>query len=407
MNKEQFVSLIEASFNTGQENFISGNMVYNAFLQLCDMVFGMNGTGRYRGVATVNTSPGTPQYGDFYFAAFNQVNQQVFGNFSLTVEAGELCVFRFTSTWSKQIIGTITGDGSSGSMTAQEIRDALQTLSGFDRLQKAAILHSEASLNFLGFDNFSSMAYTSNVYKGDFFINTQNGAFQIGDWAIALEDAIDTEEIGTSSDWLILNFGSFLKPSNLKDGAESLSGLNRIEKSAIRGADFALNYRGSGDVLSSGFTTGISNLTRGDFFIYKQANPAPPAEGDIIAHGDWVVSLQKQDGPFYIWDFTNQTYWMIIHFGDVNIVSTDIKTYRKVNDTEGIYFTIPDIHANIISMTINKLTYHGKLKDSKGFESMDYVFEVVGDDTRITINDDLLGFHFFNGVVVDILYKDM
>jgi len=211
MTKDQFISLIDANFNTGQLSFITGNKVYNAFFQFCDMVFGATGTGRYRGVCNVNTNPMGSQYGDFYFASYNSANAQTFTNFNLTVQAGELCIFRYTTIWSKSVIGTIAQAGGSGTMTAPEIRDALETLTAFDRLSRSSILHGEGMLNYLGKDNFSLMTYNSgNVYKGDFFIHEGNSAsFKNGDWAIALEDAIDTEEIPTSPSWLVIPFGKW------------------------------------------------------------------------------------------------------------------------------------------------------------------------------------------------------
>jgi len=211
MTKDQFIALIEANFNTGQLNFITGNKVYNALYQFCDMVFGSSGTGRYRGVCTVNTNPGTSQYGDFFFASYNATNQQVYSNFGLTVQIGEMCVFRYTTAWSKTVIGTITGTGGTGTMTASEIRDALQTLSGADKLLKSAILHGEGALNYLGEDNFSSMAYSGSIYKGDFFRHSgTSGNFVNGDWAIALADGIDVDEIYTSSSWLVLPMGKWM-----------------------------------------------------------------------------------------------------------------------------------------------------------------------------------------------------
>lgn len=220
MTKDQFIALIEANFNSGQLNFISGNKVYNALYQFCDMVFGTLGTGRYRGVCNVNTNPGTSQYGDFYFSSYNGTNQQVFTNFGLTVQIGEMCIFRFTTNWSKTVIGTITGTGGTGSMTASEIRDALQTLSGTDKLLKSAILHGEGGLNYLGEDNFSSMTYSGTIFKGDFFRHNGSSAnFVNGDWAIALADSIDVGEIYTSTSWLVIPMGKWLSAfSSDQDG---------------------------------------------------------------------------------------------------------------------------------------------------------------------------------------------
>lgn len=210
MTKDEFIALIAGGFNTGQENFITGSKIYNAFYMLCDMVFGASGTGRNRGVCNVNTNPGTPEYGDYYMATYNAGNAQVFTSFGLTVQTGELCIFKYTTYWSKLTIGTITGTGGTGTMTAAEIRDALMTLSAFDRLSKSAILHGEGALNYLGEDNFSSMVYTGDIYKGDLFFHSgTSSAFKNGDWAIALADGASTAGIASGSGWLVIAFGKW------------------------------------------------------------------------------------------------------------------------------------------------------------------------------------------------------
>lgn len=210
MTKDQFIALIESNFNTGQLSFITGDKVYNSFFQICDMVFGNGGTGRYRGVCNAGTNPGVSQYGDYFIATYNSTNLQTFTNFGLTAQIGELCIFRYTTLWSKSIIGTITGSGSTGAMTASEIRDALETLTAFDRLSKSSILHGEGGLNYMGKDNFSTMVYADNVYKGDLFIHHGTSASYVnGDWAIALADGLDASTIATDPLWLVVPFGKW------------------------------------------------------------------------------------------------------------------------------------------------------------------------------------------------------
>lgn len=108
MTKDQLIALMEANFNTGAENFITGSKLYNAFIQFIDMVFGAYGIGRFRGVCLTTTNPGTSMYNDFYITKYSN-DAQTFTHFGLSANGGEICVFKYTTVWSKISIGIIQG----------------------------------------------------------------------------------------------------------------------------------------------------------------------------------------------------------------------------------------------------------------------------------------------------------
>jgi hypothetical protein len=102
---------------------------------------------------------------------------------------------------------------------------------------------------------------------------------------------------------------------NLKDdGAqlivtylESLFSTARLNKSAVQGADFALNRRGKGDVYNGQYTPGMVNIRRGDFWIYDISSPPPPEKDDPLNPGDWIIALTDNiQQPF---DYDDETKW--------------------------------------------------------------------------------------------------
>lgn len=195
-----------------------------------------------------------------------------------------------------------------------------------------------------------------------------------------------------------------------------LAGTNKLQKNAVRGAEFALNLRGIGDIYASEFLPTMTNLLPGDFFIYypdapspDQDNPAQEPENPTIVQGDWVVSMVTQAGPNYNYNFNNTAYWRIVHFGNTTITQTDLLHKRYVLDSGGDTATLGGIKANIISLTVNHFTYYGKMKDDEGMVNLDFNFEIVDNSTVVTINPAIYGagFSFRTGDVVDILYKNI
>lgn len=182
---------------------------------------------------------------------------------------------------------------------------------------------------------------------------------------------------------------------------EALTGLNRLTKSAVRGADFALNRRGKGNVLSPSYQAGMTNILAGDFWIYYTTG-TPGA----LSIGDWVVALRSNPSGFFYDDGVN---WEIIHFGDstINQQTIDLQHYRYSPTSTTSLIVMQGITAEVIHLTINKLTYYGKEDDGSGFGDADFVYRHTGGNTEIVINDGLLGFEFDASMVIDVLYKNI
>ncbi len=194
--------------------------------------------------------------------------------------------------------------------------------------------------------------------------------------------------------------------ARVKQLLEVLVNDNRLKKSAVRGADFALNRRGKGNIMGGTFQLAMVDILPGDFWIYNIINPPPPDSGDAIVVGDWVIALRSNLTPSF--NYQNDSDWQIVHFGDttVNQQSIELKHLRMSPTVAGDIITMTGINAQIINITINKLTYYGKLDDGE-FGNNDFVYregEVVG-NTEIQINEELLDFRFMPGMVIDIMYK--
>jgi len=182
---------------------------------------------------------------------------------------------------------------------------------------------------------------------------------------------------------------------------EALQLNNRLTKSAVRGADFALNRRGKGDVMDATFRVdSMNNILKGDLWIYWLDGSGGT---DALVEGDWVIAMRDNPDNFNYEDTAN---WWILHFGDtsVNHNTIELQHYRTSPTAESPTITIPGIHAQVVSLTINKLTYYGKLDDGN-FGIYDFVYSYVGTDTVITLNYLILDFMFQTSMVIDVLYK--
>lgn len=186
---------------------------------------------------------------------------------------------------------------------------------------------------------------------------------------------------------------------------EVLTGLSRLKKSAVRGADFALNRRGRGDITSATFQSGFMvNVLRGDYWIRTEGET--PSEADPIAVGDWIVALVDNAQPQLTLEaYVNSVEWEVIHFGDSSVSQSvvNLHHYRTSPTVETDTIIMSSVIAHVVSITVNKLTYYGK-QDDGTFGNYDYVYRHVGSDTEIVINEDGLGFVFLPSMVVDVLY---
>ncbi|HZK07839.1 MAG TPA: hypothetical protein VFC92_06525 [Bacteroidales bacterium] len=185
---------------------------------------------------------------------------------------------------------------------------------------------------------------------------------------------------------------------------EALNGLAKLKKSAVLGAESALNLRAIGDVMSGNFVSGMTNILKGDFWIHNPEDPNTPAEGGV-AVGDWVIARRDNVTDY---NYENDANWRIQHFGDttVNQQVYDLKQLRMSPTVGGDTITMTGIDARVINIVINKLTYMGKPDDGE-FGNYDYVYRtsMLNGSTDIQLNEDMLGFRFMPGMVVDITYQ--
>lgn len=61
-------------------------------------------------------------------------------------------------------------------------------------------------------------------------------------------------------------------------------------------------------------------------------------------------------------------------------------------------------NAKVEFITINQLTYFGKMEDSSGFDGHDYMYQNVDGDTTIRINEVELGFKFTPDMMIYVAY---
>ncbi len=90
---------------------------------------------------------------------------------------------------------------------------------------------------------------------------------------------------------------------------QALSGSSRLNKSAILGADKALNRRGAGDVDDQVYrNNSIINVLPGDFWVVERESVP---DGSELNNGDWIVALVADPG----YDYSLTSQWMIVSFG--------------------------------------------------------------------------------------------
>ena len=169
--------------------------------------------------------------------------------------------------------------GTGGDMTPAAIRDALETLTGTDRLDASAIQ------------------------------NLPNA-----------EDPLTIAEIVT--------------------GLEALTGTNRLDASKLKnliktnvdGAEKALNFIAEGNVWSGTFQASYpsSGLYAWDFFIAK--NIDTDTNGETVETKDWCIALTANPG----FDFTNTTKWYILKVSKIPTKEVPFRKYREEEDGSGI-----------------------------------------------------------------------
>lgn len=293
-------------------------------------------------------------------------------------------------------------------LTAGQIKTLLETLQLHNRLNKSGVHGGDFALNYQGEEDMLQYSYLNSHYpaisRGDFWIHNAApfGNIVEGHWIVALIDAPTFEDEYESSlgEWLILPFGNMLTVAEVVTAVNALTGTNRLVKKAVRGADFALNRRNAGDIFDPTFRVdSMNNILKGDFWIYQESSGGTT---DLLLEGDWVVAMADDVVPSSV-NYENPAMWWIIHFTGTPITPIiSLSHYRLSPTSEAQTLTIPNIQAYIFSLTINKLTYYGKVDDGS-FGDYDFVYSFSGANTIITINPDVLA-TFETGMVVDVVY---
>ena len=239
MTQQQLITFIEEYITTNGQNEVSGAIQAAVLVEMVNTIFesdGLGGIPRFKGLATVNTNPGNPDTTDIYIAKVEPLSNQVFTFFNKTVNAGELALLkRNGAVWDKLVIGMLSG-GSGGTITATQIRDALQSLLSTNRLNKSAILGADFALNFRGKANVldaQTMSGITYISPYDFWIAngiTETASLKNGDWLVAIDVTlpIDPNEYSDPSIWMIL-------PFHVLSGAEIVTKLQglRDRKSVV------------------------------------------------------------------------------------------------------------------------------------------------------------------------------
>ena len=257
-----------------------------------------------------------------------------------------------------------------------------------------------------------------------------------------------------SANWDSTLSGSAMTAAEIRDLLQTLTGANRLNKSAIQGADFALNRRGKGDVTdTAGFQMGMTNRLKGDFWIYDDGlgEPPPPIEGDTLENGDWVVALVN-NATLHSTDsgYLESAQWWVVKFGGAaEISATSIRDLLetltgpdmlngakvKYDASTSVAGRIATIIASLVSyqkilshmritvgsggadsisvegnlkiknMVKNHLTYFGKQGTEGNYAGLDYVYTFVGGNTMIHMNPGL-GLSFESGATVDLEYEE-
>lgn len=114
---------------------------------------------------------------------------------------------------------------------------------------------------------------------------------------------------GTNANWG--SMGLALTPAQLSAKLQELIGANRLPKSAVKGGEFALNFRGEGDIYDETWLAEFGYVSPGDFFIARGTDEPTGPYND----GDWMVIMEPQ------WPIdpmeTDDTLYKRLPFGDI------------------------------------------------------------------------------------------
>lgn len=218
----------------------------------------------------------------------------------------------------------ITTNGNN-EITGSLLDDVLQTIINVVWESFTQGEWGDCPLNFRGEINFGYQG-TLTIHRGDVFVNAAiggavpEGSFA-GDWIINLDEGEEdllSVTIGESNEiWFYLPFGASgsgsMTAAQIRDALQTLTLLNRLNKSAILGADFAINRRGAlqwDDFTVQGTMT---DILPGDCWVYAKGSPS---ESDPYLNGDILVLLTSTPGT-PLWTLTDTSKFWIIKAGHI------------------------------------------------------------------------------------------
>ncbi len=254
----------------------------------------------------------------------------------------------------------------------------------------------------------------------------------------------------------LIDGGTLLTASQIRDLLQTLTGANRLSKAAIQGADFALNRRGKGDVTdTAGFQMGMGNRHKGDYWIFDDGvggGGGGGGESETLENGDWLIALVN-NATLHSTDsgYLDSEQWEVIKFGgestltkeeiaallnDITTLANMVNSHRvkysaeqtvqmkidamdAVIDTkgktihrhreiyeasEGLTWGIAQTHiADVIMLSINRVPYQGI--EGSSFMGYDFrwVYDVGSGNTAIFLNPSI-GVSFTLNDIIDLIY---
>lgn len=223
-------------------------------------------------------------------------------------------------------------------ITGAEMQDVLETIVNTIYEEFTVTPAGEVPLNMKGHINFGYEGALT-IAVGDVYVNDDidgevPAGTYVGDWIVCRDAGASLDEITpgeTNAIWYYFPFGlPGVDAADIRDALETLSGNNRLNKSAVRGANYALNYRGSGDVYDPTFRNGMTNILPGDYWIYDSgiASPTDPASDTSgINQGDYIVAVKADPS---LSNFGDEAEWAIIRIGKHTPIQVTVGTSTKL-----------------------------------------------------------------------------
>ncbi len=199
------------------------------------------------------------------------------------------------------ILGNIAG--ASGIMSAVDIRNALETLELPSCFSSEKVQYTD--------DTTVNTIITALIGRLDVDYKTtvlyDAGEIVVSGGLIYRCKAITTGNTPPNTTyWECLSLQ--MDAEQIRAALESLTFLDRLNKSAIVGADFSLNLRDKGNLNDTGYlqSSSMFNIKKGDFWIHNSETDEGPGFND----NDWFIAMDE--GMEFPFNFEDDSFWMVI-----------------------------------------------------------------------------------------------